>query len=75
MNSDKKFVLLHMKNKPVPNDFDRIKTNHMTIRNVRIVNYLGPAIHENVYFACNDPPINYGIEVYGHRADEHLSKL
>ena len=36
-----------MKNKPVPNDFDRIKTNHMT-RRVTIVNYLGPVIDENL---------------------------
>ena len=37
INSDKtNFILFHMKNKPVPNDFDRIETNHMTIRRVKI---------------------------------------
>ena len=99
-----------MKNKPVPNDFDRIETNHMTIRRVKIVNYLGLVIDENLYwnahidfvctsllkyfgifnhiksfittriarqlyFAFINSRINYGIEVYGHCADEHLSKL
>ena len=38
-----------MKNKPVPNDFDSIQTNHMTIRRVKIVNYLGLVIDENLY--------------------------
>ena len=111
INSDKtNFVLFHMKNKPVPNDFDRIETNHMTIRRVKIVNYLGLVIDENLcwnahvdfvctsllkyfgifnhiksfittriarqlYFAFINSRINYGIEVYGHCADEHLSKL
>ena len=37
-----------MKNKPVSNDFDSIQTNHMTIRRVKIVNYLG--LDENFYW-------------------------
>ena len=42
INSNKtNFVLFHMKNKPVPNDFDSIQTNHMTIGRVKTVNYLG----------------------------------
>ena len=99
-----------MKNKPVPNDFDSIQTNHMTIRRVTIVNYLGLVIDENLYwnahadfvcaslvkyigifnhiksfitlriarqmyFAFINSCISYGIEVYGHCADEHLRKL
>ena len=111
INSDKtNFVLFHMKNKPVPNDFDSIQTNHMTIRRVKIVNYLGLVIDENLYwnahadfvcaslvkyfgmfnhiklfitsriarqmyFAFINSRISYGIEVYGHCADEHLNKL
>ena len=39
-----------MKKKPVPNDVDRIETNHMTIRRAEIVNYLGLAIDENLYW-------------------------
>ena len=39
-----------MKNKPVPNDFDSIQTNHMTIRRVKIINYLGLVIDENLYW-------------------------
>ena len=111
INSDKtNFVLFHMKNKPVPNDFDSIQTNHMMIRRVKIVNYLGLVIDENLYwnahadfvcaslvkyfgifnhiksfitsriarqmyFAFINSRISYGIEVYGHCADEHLNKL
>ena len=111
INSDKtNFVLFHMKNKPVPNDFDSIRTNHMTIRRVKIINYLGLVIDENLYwnahadfvcaslvkyfgifnhiksfitsriarqmyFAFINSRISYGIEVYGHCADEHLNKL
>ena len=111
INSDKtNFVLFHMKNEPLPNDFDSIQTNHMTIRRVKIVNYLGLVIVENLYwnahadfvcaslikyfgifnhiksfitsriarqmyFAFINSRISYGIEVYGHCADEHLSKL
>ena len=42
LNSNKtNFVLFHMKKKPVPNDFDNIQTNHMTIGMVKTVNYLG----------------------------------
>ena len=82
----------------------------MTIRRVKIVNYLGLVIDENLYwnahadfvcaslvkyfgifnhiksfitsriarrmyFAFINSRISYGIEVYGHCADEHLSKL
>ena len=111
INSNKtNFVLFHMKNKPVPNDFDSIQTNHMTIGRVKTVNYLGLVIDENLYwnahvdfvyasqvkyvgifnhiksfitsliarqlyFAFINSRINYGIEVYGHCADEYLSKL
>ena len=99
-----------MKNKPVPNDFDSIQTNHMTIGRVKNVNYLGLVIDENLYwnahvdfvcaslvkyfgifnhiksfitsriarqlyFAFINSRISYGIEVYGHCADEYLSKL
>ena len=99
-----------MKNKPVPNDFDRIQTNHMTIGRVKTANYLGLVIDENLYwnahidfvcaslvkyfgifnhiksfitsriarqlyFAFIKSRISYGIEVYGHCADEYLSKL
>ena len=39
-----------MKNKPVPNDFDSIQTNHMTIGGVKTVNYLGYVIDENLYW-------------------------
>ena len=106
IDSDKtNFVLSHMKIKPVPNDFDSIQTNHMTIRRVKIVNYLGLFIDENLYwnahadfvcaslvkyfgifnhiksfinsrisrqlyFAFINSRISYGIEVYGHCADE-----
>ena len=100
-----------MKNKPVPNDFDSIQTNHMMIGRVKTVNYLGLIIDENLYwnahvdfvvcaslvkyfgifnhiksfntsriaiqlyFAFINFRISYGIEVYGHCADEYLSKL
>ena len=97
-----------MKYKPVPNDFDSIQTNHMTIRTIKIVNYLGLVIDENLYwnahanfvcvslvkcfvilnhiktfgtsriarqmyFSFSNSRISYGIDVYGHCADEHLS--
>ena len=111
INSDKtNFVLFHMKNKPLPNDFDHVETNHMMIRRVKIVNYFALVIDKNLYsnahvdFVCTslvkyfgifnhinsfftariarqlylafiNSRINYGIEVYGHCADEHLSKL
>ena len=111
INSNKtNFVLFHMKNKPVPNDFDSIQTNHMTIGRIKTVNYLGLVIDENLYwnahvdfvcaslvkyfgifnhiksfitsriarqlyFAFINSRISYGIEVYGHCADEYLSKL
>ena len=39
-----------MKNKPAPNDFDSIQTEHITIRRVKIVNYLGLVTDENVYW-------------------------
>ena len=39
-----------MKNKPVPNDFDSIQTNHMTIGRVKTVDYLGLVIDENLYW-------------------------
>ena len=99
-----------MKNKPVPNDFDSIQTNHMTIRRVQTVNYFGLVIDKTLYwndhadfvcaslvkyfgifnhiksfitsriarqlhFAFINSCISYGIEVYGHCADEYLSKL
>ena len=98
-----------MKNDPATNDFDSIQTNHMLIRRVKIVNYLGHVIDENLYWdahanfvctslvkyfsICNhiksfitsriarqmhsafiNSRLSYGIEVYGHCADEHLSK-
>ena len=44
------FALFHMKNKPVPNDFDSIQTNHMTIGRAKTVNYLGLIIEENLYW-------------------------
>ena len=111
INSDKtNFVLFHMKNKPVPKNFGNIQTEHMTIRRVKTVNYLGLVIDENLYwnahvdyvcaslvkyfgifnhiksfitsriarqlyFAFINSRINYGIEVYGHCANEYLSKL
>ena len=51
INSDKThFVLFQMKNKPVPNDFDRIRTDHMTTNRAKIVNYLGLVIDENLYW-------------------------
>ena len=99
-----------MKNKPVPKNFGNIQTEHMTIRRVKTVNYLGLFIDENLYwnahvdyvcaslvkyfgifnhiksfntsriarqlyFAFINSRINYGIEVYGHCANEYLSKL
>ena len=39
-----------MKNKPVPNNFGSIQTEHMTIRRVKTVNYLGLVIDENLYW-------------------------
>ena len=36
-----------MKNKPVPNDFDSIRMDHMTTNRAKIVNYLGLVIDEN----------------------------
>ena len=39
-----------MKNKPVSNGFHSIQTNHITIRRVKIVNYLGLVIDENLYW-------------------------
>ena len=39
-----------MKKKTLPNDFDRIETKHMTMRRVKIVNYLGFVIDENLYW-------------------------
>ena len=39
-----------MKNKSVPNDFDSIQTNHMTIGRVKTVNHLGLVIDENLYW-------------------------
>ena len=41
-----------MKNRPVPNDFDCIETNLMTIRRVKIVNYLG-FVDENLFWNAN----------------------
>ena len=95
-----------MKNKPVPNHFGSIQTEHMTIRRVKTVKYLGLVIDENLYwnahvdyicaalvifdhiksfitscivrqlyFASINSRISYGIEVYGHCANEYLSKL
>ena len=104
------FVLFHTKNKPVPKDFDSIRTDHMTINRAKIVNYLGLVIDENLYwnahvdsvcaslvkyfgifnhiksfitsriarqqyFAFIGSHISYGIEVYGHCANEYLCKL
>ena len=42
-----------MKNEPVPNDLDSIQTEHMTIRWVKIVNYLGLVIDENLYWSAH----------------------
>ena len=39
-----------MKNKPVPKNFGSIQTEHMTIRRVKTVNYLGLVIDENLYW-------------------------
>ena len=39
-----------MKNKPLPNDFDSIQSNHMTIGRIKTVNYLGLVIDENLYW-------------------------
>ena len=51
INSNKtNFVPFHMKNKPVPNDFDSIQTNHMMIGRVKTVDYLGLVIAENLYW-------------------------
>ena len=51
INNDKTyFVLFHTKNNPVPNDFDSIRTDHMTINRAKIVNYLGLIIDENLYW-------------------------
>ena len=94
----------------MPNDFDSIRTDHMTINMAKIVNYLGLVIDENLcwnahidsicaslvkylgilnhiksfitshiarqlYFAFIGSRISYGIEVYGHCANEDLCKL
>ena len=45
-----KFRIIHMKKKPVLNDFDRTETIHMTIRRAMIVYYLGLVMDENVYW-------------------------
>ena len=51
INSDKThFVLFHTKNEPVPNDFDSIRTDHMTINRAKIVNYLVLVTDENLYW-------------------------
>ena len=94
----------------MPNDFDSIRTDHMTINRAKIVNYLGLVIDENLhwnahvdsvcaslvkyfgifnhikssitsriarklYFAFIGSRISYGIEVYGHCANEYRCKL
>ena len=68
INSNKtNFVFFHMKNKPVPNDFDSIQTSHMTIGGVKTVNYLGLVIDENLYwnayvdFVCTSLVRYFGI--------------
>ena len=54
INSDKtNFVLFHMKNTPVPNNFGSTKKEHMTIRRVKIVHYLGLVIDENLYWCAH----------------------
>ena len=56
-----------MNDKPVPNDFDRIETNHMAIRRVKNINYLGLAIDKNLYwnahvdFVCTSLVKYFGI--------------
>ena len=47
---NKFFILFHMIDKPVPNNFGNIPTEHMTIRRVKTVNYLGLVIDENLYW-------------------------
>ena len=43
-----------MKNKPVPNDLGSIQTEHMTIKRVKIVNYLGLVIDEDLHWSDHD---------------------
>ena len=56
-----------MTNKPVPNNFDSIQPNLMTIGRVKTVNYLGLVIDENLYwdahadFVCASLVKSFGI--------------
>ena len=91
INSNKtNFLLFHMKNKPVPNDFDSIGENlywnahvdfvcaslvkHFGIFN-RIKSFITSRVARQLYFAFMNSHISYGIEVCGHCAEEYLSKL
>ena len=42
-----------MKNKPVPNNLKSIKTEYMTIRRVKIANYLGLVVDENLHWGAH----------------------
>ena len=42
-----------MKNKPVPNNFGNIQTEHLAIRRAKTVNYLGLVSDENLYWNAN----------------------
>ena len=49
INSEKtNFVLFHVKNKLIPENFDCIPTTFLTIYRVKYVQYLGPMIDENL---------------------------
>ena len=51
INSDKTcFVLFHMKNKPIPRNFNCIQTEVMQINRVESVQYLGMLLDENLYW-------------------------
>ena len=50
INNDKtKFVLFHMKNKPVPKHFECIQTDVMQINRVDSIQYLGMLLGEHLY--------------------------
>ena len=53
-----------MKNKPVPNDFYSIQTNHMAIGRVETVNYLGLVIGENLYWNAHVDFVCASLEKY-----------
>ena len=51
INKDKtNFVLFHNKSKPIPENFDCIKTENMPIKRAQMVQYLGLIVDENLHW-------------------------